>query len=181
VVLGGGVVPRAAEYGVSDLSAPSAQRLRYGVWLSRQTGLPLGFSGGLGWAQQGSQQGATEAETAARVSAQMYDWPLTWVESDSADTRGNAHASVNMLADQGVGEIVIVTDAWHMPRARRAFEASAAAWAQRTQRPAPVITPAPMGFWGREGRPVLDWLPSHAGMTQVRQASHELLGLLAGY
>ena len=179
VVLGGGVVPRAPEYGVADLATPSADRLRYGVWLSRQTGLPLGFSGGVGWAQKGVQV-ASEAETAARISEEQFGVRLTWVESRSADTRENAMATVSMLADQGVHEIVIVTQAWHMPRAQRAFESAAAVWAGRTGKPAPVITPAPMGFWGRDGRAVLDWLPSHSGMMNVRLASHELLGMLSG-
>lgn len=179
VVLGGGVVPRAPEYGVADLSTWSADRLRYGIWLSRQTGLPLGFSGGLGWAQKGIQ-GATEAEVAARVSETQFGLRLNWVESRSADTRENAMATVSMLADQGVKEIVVVTHAWHMPRAMRAFEASAAVWSGRTGKPAPVITAAPMGFWGRDGSTVLEWLPSASGMLEVRMACHELLGWLSG-
>ncbi|MBC8056499.1 MAG: YdcF family protein, partial [Rhizobiales bacterium] len=51
IVLGGGVEPFAPEYGVGNLAHPSLERLRYGVWLSRETGLPLGFSGGVGFAQ----------------------------------------------------------------------------------------------------------------------------------
>jgi hypothetical protein len=51
VVLGGGMEALAPEYGVSSLRATSLERLRYGIWLGRETGLPVAFSGGVGWAQ----------------------------------------------------------------------------------------------------------------------------------
>jgi uncharacterized SAM-binding protein YcdF (DUF218 family) len=180
MVLGGGLIPTAPEYGVTDLSHFSAERLRYGVWLSRQTGLPLGFSGGVGWGQKGVQDGPAESEVAGRVAQQMYGTTLYWIEKESSDTRGNAAGSVAMLAGQGVTEIVLVTEAWHMPRARRAFEQAAAKWAAREGKPVPMITPAPTGYWGRESNGVRDWLPSGVGMINVRLACHELLGMLAG-
>ena len=180
VVLGGGLVPLAPEYGVSDLSHYSAERLRYGVWLSRQTGWPLGFSGGIGWGQKGLQEGPGEAQTAARVAQQMYGVPLRWVESESADTRGNAAGSVALLAGQGVTEIVVVTEAWHMERARRAFEEAAVRWATREGKAVPVITPGPMGYWSKDAGNVLDWMPSSSGLTNVRAACRELVGLMVG-
>ncbi|MGH6647468.1 YdcF family protein [Aquabacterium sp.] len=180
MVLGAGLVPRAPEYGVADLPHYFAERLRYGVWLGRQTGWPVGASGGVGWAQKEVQIGPAEAEVAGRVAQLAYGVPLRWIEKSSVDTRGNAAASVAMLADQGVTEIVLVTDAFHMPRARRAFEQAAAAWAARAGKPVPTITPAPMKFWGKDANPVLAWMPSGAGMANVRMACHEWLGLLAG-
>ncbi|RZL01519.1 MAG: YdcF family protein [Rubrivivax sp.] len=180
MVLGAGLVPKAPEYGVADLPHFFAERLRYGVWLSRQTGWPLGASGGVGWAQKGVQLGPAEAEVADRVAQLAYGIPLRWIEKDSVDTRGNAAASVAMLADQGVAEIVLVTDAFHMPRARRAFEQAAAAWAKRAGKSAPLITPAPTKFWTQDSNPVLAWMPSGAGMANVRVACHEWLGLLVG-
>ncbi len=41
LVLGGGRRLRAPEYGMSTLNELTAERLRYGIWLSRETGLPL--------------------------------------------------------------------------------------------------------------------------------------------
>jgi uncharacterized SAM-binding protein YcdF (DUF218 family) len=58
VVLGGGMQPQTEEYlNSAQISATTAVRLRYGAWLSKQTQLPLAFSGGRGWAagQQGSE------------------------------------------------------------------------------------------------------------------------------
>jgi len=180
MVLGAGLVPRAPEYGVTDLSPYSAERLRYGVWLSRQTGLPLGMTGGVGWGQKDVHDGPAEAEVGARLAAQMYGVPLRWVESASADTRGNAAGSVALVAGEGVTENGLVTEAWHMLRARRAFEQAAVRWAQREGKPVPVITPAAMSYWGKEAGGALDWMPSMSGMVDVRLVCHELLGMLAG-
>lgn len=180
VVLGAGLMPASREYGVADLSHYFAERLRYGVWLSRQTGWPLGVSGGVGWGQKDVQIGPAEAEVAGRVAQQAYGATLRWIEKDSSDTRGNAAHTVSLLAGQGVTEIVVVTDAFHMPRARRAFEQAAASWATRAGKSAPTITPAPIKFWAKESNTALEWIPSGAGMVNVRLACHELLGLLAG-
>jgi uncharacterized SAM-binding protein YcdF (DUF218 family) len=180
MVLGGGLAPKPPEYGATDLSHFSAERLRYGAWLSRQTGLPLGVTGGVGWGQKAAHDGPAEAEVAAYVAQQMYGVTLRWTEKDSSDTRGNAAGSVALLAGQGVTEIVLVTEAWHMPRARRAFEDAAVRWAAREGKPVPLITPAPTKYWGKESNDLLDWMPSAAGMVNVRLACHELLGLLAG-
>lgn len=175
IVLGGGRDALAAEYGMADLSTNSAERLRYGVWLSRQTGVPLGFSGGIGWAQKGAGIGASEAEVAARISKDMYGLPLRWTESESSDTRENAFRTISLLSGRGVREVVVVTHAFHMRRARTVFEEAA-----RRSASAEVIkiTPAPMGFWGPADRPLLDWLPSATGMVNVHHALRECLGLL---
>lgn len=181
IVLGAGREPLAPEYGSSDLSDSSLNRLRYGVWLSRQTGLPLGFSGGVGWGQKSAQVDATEAEVAARVAAQQFNLPLRWVESASSDTRGNAARTVAMLTEQGVSEVVVVTQAFHMPRAHRAFtEAAQQAVRMHPGRPLLKVTSAPLDAWKRGDRPMLDWIPSGEGVVNVRGALKEWLGMLVG-
>ena len=107
------------------------ERLRYGLWLSRETGLPVAFSGGTGHAQT---QGPSEAEIAAQIAAREFGRPLKWVEASSRDTRENAERSVALLRPAGVTRIVLVTHGWHMRRSLRAFEqAIAAQW--RRHRP----------------------------------------------
>jgi uncharacterized SAM-binding protein YcdF (DUF218 family) len=176
VVLGGGRVPRARELGMADLKPASVERLRYGVRLARQTGLPLAFSGGLGWSETDDALRGdsllSEAEIAARVSEEEFLKPLRWVESRSRDTRENAQRTVALLRAEGVQQIVLVTHAWHMPRALRAFEAAAGGGLK--------ITPAPMGFFAPQVHAGLDWLPSIEGFTQVRLALRELLAAATG-
>ncbi|MCY7370038.1 MAG: YdcF family protein, partial [Polaromonas sp.] len=65
VILGGGVQPVAPEYGEPQLRSATAERLRYGLHLAQQTGLPVAFSGGIGWAASENQsQSQSEAAVA---------------------------------------------------------------------------------------------------------------------
>lgn len=181
IVLGAGREALAPEYGVSDLTDRSFARLRYGVWLSRQTGLPLGFSGGVGWSQKSADEGPAEAEVAARLAEQQFGVRLQWVENASSDTRGNAALTVAMLAQQGVPEVVLVSDASHMHRAQRAFmEAAREVAVTHPDWTGVKVTPAPTGYWRLGERPVLDWLPSQEGVSHVRLACREMLGWLVG-
>lgn len=172
LVLGGGRESDAPEFGAANLSRYSMERLRYGVWLSRRAGVPLGYSGGVGHAQRG---GITEAEAAARIAAAEFGQPLRWTESASRDTRGNAEHSVALLRAAGVTRIVLVTHGWHMRRSLRAFE-------QAIARSGGGITllAAPMGLARDDSVPPLRWLPSQAGFAATRHALREFLGLWAG-
>lgn len=170
VVLGGGVEPYAPEYGTSNLSSNSLERLRYGVWLSRETGWPVAFTGGVGWANQG---GATEAEVAERIASQEYGRPLRWTESASRDTRENARHTVPMLRAAGVQHILLVTRGWHMQRAKALFEEAAAGSGIR-------IEAAPMGLATHNEVPALAWLPSSGGQSRLRLVLHEWIGWKLG-
>ncbi|MBA3597814.1 MAG: YdcF family protein [Methylibium sp.] len=169
VVLGGGRVLHAPESGTSDLGTPSLQRLRYGIRLARETGLPLAFSGGAGWAAR-VESGASEAEIARRIALRDFRHPITWIEAESRDTQENAQRSVPLLQAAGIRHIVLVTHALHMPRALHEF-GQAAAGALR-------VTAAPMGYFSAADRGVLDWMPSADGFEQVRLVLRERLGLV---
>jgi uncharacterized SAM-binding protein YcdF (DUF218 family) len=171
VVLGGGARPVSSEYRMSNLTDASLERLRYGIWLSRATGLPLAYSGGVGWGQGDS---TPEADIAARVAEQEFGRPLRFSESHSRDTHENATHTVPLLRAQGVHRFIIITHAWHMPRAVHAFEQAAG------DGPSVLIEAAPIN-----GLPYIEtnakaWLPSHSGFELVRMVLHEWLGRLAG-
>lgn len=170
VVLGGGLRAFAPEYGASNLKWVSMERLRYGIWLARQTGAPMAFSGGVGWGElDKDMKGTSEAKTAARIAAGEFGLPITWLEDQSRDTRENAARSVAMLKPAGITRIVLVTHGFHMPRAQRAFEEAA--------RGAIRIEPAPVGLYADRGEWTLtDWLPTETGFVSVRYALHEVLG-----
>jgi uncharacterized SAM-binding protein YcdF (DUF218 family) len=174
VVLGGGVEDHAPEWEDAATLAPrSAERLRYGVWLARRSGLPLAFSGGLGHAQ--SRQHDAEADVAAGIAREQYGLPLRWVEARSRDTRENAALTVPMLAGQGVRAIVLVTDGWHMPRAQALFAAEAA-----RQSPPLAVHAAPMGLARIGLDPLLRWLPSNDAATLAREVLREVLARQSG-
>jgi uncharacterized SAM-binding protein YcdF (DUF218 family) len=169
VVLGGGMEPLAPEYGVSNLQANSLERLRYGIWLGRETNLPVGFSGGVGWGQPDAKP---EARIAGQIAATDFGRPLKWIEDNSRDTRENALRTLALLKPAGVRHIVLVTHGWHMPRAMRDFEEAAGADIR--------IEAAPMGLARGNDLPSLTWIPTAGGTAEVRAILRELLGRLAG-
>jgi uncharacterized SAM-binding protein YcdF (DUF218 family) len=172
LMLGGGREARAPEYGVASLSPHSLERLRYGVWLSRETGAPMMFSGGLGHA---AEPGVPEAEVAGEISQREFLRPLRWAESKSRDTRENARHSIDALREQEVTQLVLVTHGWHMQRALRAFKEEAARAQLKWE-----IVPAPMGLAPAVERPALRWIPSSEGAQLVRAVLREKIGWAAG-
>ena len=169
VVLGAGSEPFAPEYGVSSLQDSSLERLRYGLWLAAQTGAPVAFSGGTGHAQEGS---TPEARVAAKIAAEEFGRPIRWVEGQSRDTRENAAMTMALLKPAGINHILLVTHAYHMPRALRAFTEAAG--------PGVQVEPAPMGLARNVELPALEWLPSATGFRDMRQLLRERLGSAAG-
>ncbi|MES2956384.1 MAG: YdcF family protein [Pseudomonadota bacterium] len=167
VVLGGGVHPVAPEYGEPQPSAATAMRLRYGVWLARQTGLPVAFAGGLGWGAA-REQAVSEGEVARRAAQQDYGLALRWIDNQSRDTAENAQFLAPLMRKDKIQRIALVTHAWHMPRSVSAFE-----------RAGFTVLPAPMGFILPSGNSVLEWLPSTHGLDASRAVLKEWLGLLA--
>lgn len=177
IVLGGGRRGFAPEYGgVADLEPASLERLRHGLWLARRLGAPVGFSGGVGWEQGGVRgTGTAEAEIAARIAREEFGQTLRWVEGQSRDTHENAVFTLALMRQADVRTVVVVTHAWHMPRALRRFEAAAEASGARV-----ALVPAPMGAIGLVGRATPDWLPSGEGLLENRRVLRELLARLVG-
>lgn len=130
VVLTAGRVRNSPEYGrlpVPDYVA--GQRIAYAAHLHRQRPLPLLVTGGLASDSAGEEPLAFGMR---RVLQRDYGIPVAWAESTSRTTAENALFSARMLEQAGVDHIILVTDAVHMRRARRAFE-----------RAGIVVTPGP--------------------------------------
>lgn len=163
VVLGGGVLRDAPEYGAAQPSSFLAARLRYAAWLARRTGKPLAFSGGVGWS---SVDGgiAPEGDVARWMLAEDYGLAPRWIDAASRDTRENAQRTRELLARDGIQRIALVTHSWHMPRAADEFE-----------RVGFQVLPAPTGFPSPQARPLLEWLPSAEGLTLSRVVVREAL------
>ncbi len=164
VVLGGGMHVTNREYGNAILADASAQRLHYGATLAKQTGLPLAFSGGVGWGSASSQE--TESAAASRWLTQLGLPALKFQDAQSKDTAGNAQAMAAVLKKEGITRIALVTHASHMPRAMKEFEASGL-----------NVLPAPTHFITADQAMGLDWFPSGHGLRNTRRVMHEVLGL----
>ncbi len=171
LVLGAGVRSYVPEYFGSDLQDLTLQRLRYGVWLARRLGAPLGFTGGIGFAARSGK--LPEATVAGRVARDEFGMPLRWAESRSRDTRENAAFSLPLLKASGIRKLVLVTHQQHMPRALQAFNVAAQGEIE--------IVAAPVGLLADGMSGVLDWCPSAEGFATVRYVVYEWLGRLAGH
>jgi uncharacterized SAM-binding protein YcdF (DUF218 family) len=163
VVLGAGVLPQAPEYGAAQPTERTLARLRYAARLARESGQPLAFAGGVGWA--GVEGSASEGSVARRLLQEDYGLPVRWLEDRSRDTAENATRMAELAGREGVRRIALVTDATHMPRAAAAF-----------RRAGFEVVPAPTGLLLQEQRDVLDWLPSSRGLVACREVIREWLG-----
>ncbi|MDB5947123.1 MAG: hypothetical protein JWQ33_2149 [Ramlibacter sp.] len=168
VVLGGGVLTRAPEYGKAQPSAATLERLRYGAWLARQTRKPLGFAGGIGWSAIGTDA-LPEADVARVVLHDDYGLDLRWADDRSRDTAENATRMAAAMRGDRIQRIALVTHATHMPRAQAAYEKAGF-----------QVTPAPIGFAAPRERDLLEWLPSLHGLDLSRQVLREWLGRRLG-
>lgn len=169
VVLGGGVELTNPEYGSPQLESYSLKRLRYGMTLVQQTGLPLAFSGGVGWSATGAAA-LSEAEVAQKTLAE-WGLKLRWVEKQSRDTAENARMTFALMVPDKVTDVAIVTNAWHMPRAVKAFEAAGF-----------HVTAAPMGYITAHDRGLMEWLPTAQGLMSSYNVLREWLALrMAAY
>ena len=173
VVLGAGRQLGVAEYAAPDLSAFGHERLRYGVWLARQTDLPVAYSGGLSYFVR---PGPSEADIAQVVAKRDYGLGLRWFEGQSRDTNENAQRSVALLRGEGITRIVLVTHDFHMRRAQAAFVRAV----ERSAGTAIEIVPAPMGLREDAAMSWVDFIASAEGLVRVRLAVHEWLGRVAG-
>ncbi|MES9936235.1 MAG: YdcF family protein [Sedimenticola sp.] len=165
VVLGGGRQLGAPEYSsIETVSASLLERLRYAAWLSKKTALPVIPSGG-----SGLDEGRPEADMARDILEREFGARVIAVENRSRTTRDNARMTGTLLDKLQIREILLVTHAWHMPRAQAAFRQAGV-----------DVIPAPTGFQRRAGfetRP-RDWYPGVQSLSVSSRAIHELLGTL---
>lgn len=119
VILAGGLNRNAIEWGGETVNDYTLQRVRYGADLARRSGLPVYVTGGV----PGEARHA-ESELMADVLRRDYGIVPRWVDRAAETTRGNAQMAARDLKPLGITRIVLVTTAFHMPRAKHAFEAA---------------------------------------------------------
>lgn len=161
VVLGGGKYYAAPEYGGDTVNASTLARLRYGARLQRALDQPILVAGG---SPESSATG--EAWAMKTVLAKEFGVPVAWVEERSHTTLENARMAYIMLSVAGVRTIYLVTHAWHMPRARLAFEHAGF-----------TVIPAPTMYATRFRLTALDFLPRADALHDSSRFIHETIGI----
>ncbi len=133
VVFGGGFYQGQEMHNDWQAGGYSLSRVRYAAHLAKASHLPILLSG-------------FEAPAMAYTLSKDLATPVKWQELHSTTTDENARFSAEVLAQQGITRVVLVSDAWHMGRAKLAFERYGV-----LVLPAP--TDFPMGFF--EQKPAL--------------------------
>ena len=163
VVLASGLRRNAPEYGSDTVTERSLVRLRYGATLARRLQLPVLIAGGVPL-----HASRSEADVMATIAEREFGVPVRWKESESLDTADNARMSAQILKPAGIRRVVLVTQAFHMPRARQLFEGAGL-----------EVIPAPTDFKGPGDGPLVvsDFLPQARAIQTSYYALHEWLGL----
>lgn len=166
------VILSAESVSTPEYSGPSPgmmtlERLRYGALIQRATGLPVLVSGGV-------PSGRTYSLASVMGQSLIEDFhvPVAWVEGQSADTHQNAVQSATILKAQGITRVILVTHAWHMPRAKLAFEGAGLGVVAA---PTAFTASIPVRDMGA-GNLIRECLPSAKAMQNSYLAFHEILG-----
>jgi len=160
VVLGGDQRSHAPEAGGATIGPMTLERLVLGARLAKRTGLPLLVTGGVL-----DSDAPAVARSMSEVCTRDLGLVPRWVEDRAKDTLQNAELSAALLRADGVTSIVLVTQAWHVPRARAAFE-----------RFGLTVTVAPCGFRSPPTLELSAFAPSGKSLRETYWALHEWLG-----
>ena len=157
VVLGGGRNLGSPEWGGETVNEYTLRRARYGARLARETGLPVYVSGG-------KPDGGNEAEGSLMdaLVTREFNVPVKWIDAVSQTTREQALIAARDLRPQQISRVALVTDAVHMPRARRAFELAGLA-----------VIPAPTGSTGQRPFATDQLIPGPGPLRQSHVALRE--------
>jgi uncharacterized SAM-binding protein YcdF (DUF218 family) len=123
-------------------------------------------SGGNVFSQQGLE---SEAEYTARL-LEEFGVPREAIVLDrvSRNTRENALETARLVGKHGLGKVLLVTSAFHMPRAVASFQSVGI-----------KVIPSPSSISAELARPrVLDWIPTMDGLDSLKSLVHEKLGIL---
>jgi len=163
VVLGAGRAVDDPGWEGDAASRMAVERLRYAARLAKATQLPVLITGGSPY-----DRPLSEATLMTEVMERDLGVPVRWQEGASRTTWENATLSAPLLRAAGVKRVVLVTQAYHMARARWCFE-----------RQGFEVIAAPMGFIGvPDARPFGGWLPEAGAIEQTTLLLNEAAGLL---
>ncbi|MGH7095466.1 MAG: YdcF family protein [Stellaceae bacterium] len=143
------------------LGRVSLERVTYAAEAYRKLHLPIVVSG-----EREDDPRDTEAGLMAAALKTQFSVPVSWTEDKSTTTFENALFTQRLLQPANITTVVVVTEAWHMPRALWSFERvgfKALPW------PAPRDT--------LQDAELRDFLPSIGALHDTFRALHETLGL----
>jgi uncharacterized SAM-binding protein YcdF (DUF218 family) len=151
---GGGQRPFAPEYQGPAAEPLLLERLSYGAYVAKKTGLPVlvtGFS--------------IEARAMHDSLQRNFGVETRWIDTDAYDTFQNARNSARILSADNVHRIVLVTRSTHMRRSVQEFAAAGF-----------DVVPAPVGILAMRDFSTLRYMPDPEALLRSHMAIYELIG-----
>jgi uncharacterized SAM-binding protein YcdF (DUF218 family) len=155
VILGGGGQREfAPEYAGPAAEPVLLERVAYGAYIARKTGLPVLLTG-------------FHIEAAAMRATLLRNFEIEprWVDDQAYDTFENARNSIRLLAPSAVKRIVLVTHATHMRRAAHEFTDAGV-----------EVVAAPVGMRARRTWGMSRYFPDSQALLHSYFAIYEMLG-----
>jgi len=155
-ILGGGVTHAVSpEYGGGPTAGPGLlDKLAYGAYVSRRTGLPILITGF-----------HYEADAMQWTLRAIFDIEPRWIDHDAYDTFQNAQNTAALLQRDGIERVILITTAVHMRRSVREFAAAGL-----------TVLPAPMDIQAQRPPGVGNYVPSAGALLRSYGAIYELIG-----
>jgi uncharacterized SAM-binding protein YcdF (DUF218 family) len=155
IILGGGGAREfAPEYSGPAAEPYSLERLAYGAYLAKKTGLPVLVTGS-----------AVEASAMHDTLLRNFAVETRWVDGQAHDTFQNAQNSARLLNADGVRKVILVTRATHMRRAVQEYIAAGF-----------DVIPAPVGVLAPQDYRFIANLPDAEALLRSQLAIYEMLG-----
>jgi uncharacterized SAM-binding protein YcdF (DUF218 family) len=151
---GGGQRALAPEYQGPAADPFMLERLSYGAYLAKETGLPILVTGL-----------SLEARAMHDSLRRNFGAQTRWIDDQAYDTFQNAQNTARILSAEGVRRIVLVTHATHMRRSVREFIDAGF-----------DVVPAPVGILAVREFGVLQYVPNTEALLRSQMAIYELLG-----
>ena len=151
---GGGERAMAPEYQGPAAEPYMLERLSYGAYLAKKTGLPVLVTGY-----------SLEARAMHDSLQRNFEIETRWVDDQAYDTFQNARNSARILTAANVHRIILVTHATHMRRSVREFTEAGF-----------EVVPAPLGMLAPRDYGVLQYFPNPDALVRSHIAIYELIG-----
>ena len=151
---GGGQRDMAPEYGGPAADPVLLERLSYGAYIARKTGLPILVTGF-----------RIEATAMQATLQRNFGIDPRWIDGAAFDTFSNAGNSARLLEADGIRRIILVTHGTHMWRSVHEFTAAGL-----------EVIPAPMGMLARRDPGIFLYMPEVEALRRSLTAMNELLG-----
>ena len=155
VILGGGGFRQyAPEYAGPAPEFGMYERLAYGAYVAKHTGLPVLVTG------HGAEAVAMQVSLARDFGVRT-----KWVDDQAKDTYDNAHDSARILRLAGITHVALVTSDVQLWRAAHEFESAGLG-----------VVPAPVDVWAPREIGTMRYVATASGLARSYEATYELVG-----